>query len=81
MSKLRERIPFNMGDEVAFSIANGKTVTGVVECYCFDWARLKGGDEVRLDWVWKLRVMKRADVAKEAEEFLRKECPKDEKKK
>ena len=79
MSKLRERIPFNVGGEVAFSIVNKRRmVTGVVECSCFDWVRLKGGDEVRLDWVWKLKVTKRADVAKEAEEFLRKECPEGE---
>ena len=78
MSKLRERIPFNVGDEVVFSMANGRIARGIVECFCFDWVRLKGGDEVRLDWVWKLRVTKRADVAKEAEEFLRKECPEGE---
>jgi len=81
MSKLRERIPFNVGDKVVFSMANGRRVRGIVECLCFDWARLKDGNEVRLDYVWKLRVIKRADVAKEAEEFLRKECPKGEKKK
>ena len=81
MSKLRERIPFNVGDKVAFSIVNGRRAKGIVECSCFDWARLKDGTEVRLEYVWKLRVIKQADVAKEAEEFLRKECPKDEKKK
>ena len=75
MSKVKERMPFNVGDEVEFSMLNWHKVTGIVECACFDWARLKDGTEVRLDYVWKLKVIKRADVAKEAEEFLRKECP------
>ena len=79
MSKLKERIPFNVGDEVVFSMLNGRVVRGIVDCCCFDWVRFKNGVEIRLDYIWKLKVMKRADVAKEAEEFLRKECPEDDK--
>jgi len=75
MSKLRQRIPFNVGDKVKFWLPDEKKI-GVVDCICEDWVRLKDKSELRMGYIWKIQIIKKADVAKEAEEFLKRECPK-----
>lgn len=76
MEELKERTPFNVGDEVEFLMLNSHTFSGTIDCICDDWVRFKDGREVRPAYIISVIVKKMADIAKEAEEFLAKEkCP------
>ena len=77
MPKRKKRIPpFEIGDEVKFLMTTGDKFTGVIDCYCEGWVSFREGGEIRLPYIIAFEVLKKADVAKEAEDFLRKEkCP------
>lgn len=72
-------LPFDVGDEVKFWMANWHKFTGVIECVCTEWVKFKDGMEIRLGHVMAFKLIKEADIANEAQEFLAKEkCPSDE---
>lgn len=77
MPKRKKRTPpFEIGDEVEFLMTTGDRFTGVIDCYCEGWVSFKDAGEIRLPYVIAFKIMKKADVAKEAQDFLAKEkCP------
>lgn len=76
MEEMKERTPFNVGDEVEFLTLTRHKFSGIVDCICNDWVRFKDGTEIRVPYIVTAIVKKKADIAKEAEEFLAKEkCP------
>lgn len=76
MEEVKERTPFDVGDEVEFLMLNWHKFSGIIDCICNDWVRFKDGKEVRIPYIISAIVKKKADIAKEAEEFLAKEkCP------